>query len=84
MKISKPTFPEASLDRVWKAERSWETFSSLVLDFSLTAFTSHHLESLYSKPAECEVITVLVAGGKNYYNLCGKKDCEPIHTAKNP
>lgn len=41
--------------------------------------SSHHLlplhttPSQYSSPAECEVITVLLAGGENDYNLYGKQ-----------
>lgn len=67
--MNKPTFLETSLDRLRKAEMSWE----------ILYLSSHHLLSLhtalslFSSPAECEVITVLLAGGENDYNLYGKQ-----------
>jgi hypothetical protein len=63
---------EANVDRLSNAEITWGKSSSLLLDFSLTTFTSHHYTSLYSNPAECEVITLYIRSGENYYNFLGK------------
>lgn len=73
MAINKPTFPEISLDRLQKAEMSWE-ISFPVLEFSPPAVTSHH--------PVCLCILALLSvklllssrqGMKIDYNLYGKQ-----------
>lgn len=65
MEANDPSFPVATLDTPPSgAGLSWETAWSSLLDFSLTIFTSHHCTSLYFHPAEREVITLHITGGK--------------------